>query len=339
VTADGPATIRTAHLGLGPIGLAVVRSVAARPWARVSSAVDVRPDLIGCDVGDLAGIGAVGVKVAGSLDASGPPGSADVVLHCTGSHLERETDRILAALAWGAGVVSSCEELAYPWFHHPTQARRIDDAAREAGRTVLATGINPGFAMDALALCMSAVSERVDRVEVHRVVDAATRRGPLQQKVGAGIEPAEFEARRAAGSIGHVGLVESVALIGAGLGWSLDAVEETLEPVLATATVATDVVSVRPGQVAGIRQVAVGRRAGEEVIRLHLDMYVGASDPGDHVVLVGSPTIRTDVSGLHGDVSTAAILANAAGSLGRLRPGLTTVLDLIPLRAAGPAGG
>jgi 4-hydroxy-tetrahydrodipicolinate reductase len=233
--------------------------------------------------------------------------------------------------------VSSCEELAYPWFHHPAEARRIDGAAREAGLTVLATGINPGFAMDALVLCMSAVAECVDRVEVHRVVDAATRRGPLQQKVGAGITPKDFESRRSAGTIGHVGLVESVALIAAGIGWSLDAIEETLEPVLAAKAIATDVVSVRPGQVAGIRQVAVGSRAGEELVRLQLDMYVGATDPGDHLVLVGSPTIRTDVSGLHGDVSTAAILANAVGSLGRLRPGLATVLDLLPLRPAGPA--
>ncbi len=326
--------VRTAHLGLGPIGLGALRSVAARPSLEIVAAIDVRSDLAGRDAGEVAGLSPLGVQVSPSLDDAGPHGTADVVVHCTGSHLERETDRILAAMAWGASVVSTCEELAYPWVHHPDHARRIDEAARASGRTVLATGINPGFAMDALGICLSAISERIDRVDVHRVVDAATRRGPLQQKVGAGIEVAEFEARKAAGSIGHVGLVESVAMIAAGLGWQLDRISESLEPVIAETAVRTTVVDVAPGQVAGIRQIAIGHDDGTERIRLHLDMFVDAPTPGDTWTIEGLPPLTGHIHGFHGDVSTAAIAANAAAAIPRLRPGLLTMLDLLPLRLA-----
>jgi 4-hydroxy-tetrahydrodipicolinate reductase len=329
--ATAPA-VRTAHLGLGPIGLGALRSVVARPGTRVVAAIDVRPEAAGCDVGSLAGLAPLGVVVAPSFAEAGPQGTADVVVHCVGSSLARETDRLLAAVDWGAHVVSTCEELAYPWHHHPDEARRIDAAARAAGRTVLATGINPGFAMDALALCLTAVSERVDRIDIHRVVDAATRRGPLQQKVGAGITAEEFAARHAAGTIGHVGLVESVAMIAAGLGWEIDRISETLEPVLAEAPVRTEVVDVAAGRVAGIRQIAVGHDGSTERIRLHLDMYVAATDPGDVLTIDGRPPISATVGGFHGDVSTAAIVANAVTALHRLRPGLLTMLDLVPLR-------
>jgi 4-hydroxy-tetrahydrodipicolinate reductase len=326
------ATIRTAHLGLGPIGLGALRSIAGRSLARIVGAVDVRTELADQDAGELAGLPRLGVPVRPSLDAVGPPGTADVVIHCTGSRLERETARILEALEWGAHVISTCEELAYPWVHHPEEARRIDAAARATDRAVLATGINPGFAMDALALCLTAVSERVERIDILRVVDAATRRGPLQQKVGAGISRAAFETRRADGTIGHVGLVESAAMLAAGLGWSVDRIDETLEPVLAEAAIRTDVVEVAPGQVAGIRQVASGRAGGVERIHLQLDMYVGAGDAGDTIRLSGDPAVEAVIRGFHGDVGTAAIVANAVSAIDGRGPGLLTMLDLLPLR-------
>jgi len=236
-------TLRVAVVGLGPIGLAAMRSILARPRTRLAAAVDIRDGLVGKDAGNLAGIGELGVQVAPTLDAAGPAGSADVVLLCTGSRIGDVADQITACLAWDASVVSSCEELSYPWFHHPNEARRIDEAAMDAGRAVIGTGVNPGFAMDTLALAVSGIAESVAAVNVHRIVDAATRRGPLQLKVGAGIRVDEFEARRAAGRIGHVGLIESAAMLGAGFGWTLESIDERLDPVIAGEDVATDVLA------------------------------------------------------------------------------------------------
>ncbi len=326
--------VRTVHLGLGPIGLGALRSVAGRSWSRVVGAVDKKDEFEGRDAGELAGIGHIGVPVRKSLSGVGSRSAADVVVHCTGSRIESEAERILEALDWGASVVSTCEELSYPWYHHPEVARRIDDAAKAAARTVIGTGINPGFAMDALAIALSGVAERVDRVDIHRVVDASGRRGPLQQKVGAGISPDAFAERRRAGSIGHVGLLESVAMVGAALGWTLDRIEETLDPVIAESPISTEFVSVQPGDVAGIRQVATGWSGDRELIRLHLDMFVGATEPRDTVSLDGVPTIRSVSTGLHGDICTAAIVANVVGAVPGLRAGLLTPLDLTLLHVA-----
>jgi 4-hydroxy-tetrahydrodipicolinate reductase len=330
-----PARTRTAHVGLGPIGLGVLRSIASRSWAQVVGGVDLRPELAGSDLGALAGTEPLGLKATAALGEVGPPGSADVVVLCTSSGAQAVEAQVLDALAWGAAVVTTCEELAYPWRHHPDVARRIDEAAKAAGRNVIATGINPGFAMDALALCLTGVAERVEGVSVRRVVDAATRRGPLQHKVGAGISPDEFEARRQARRIGHVGLVESAALIADGLGWELDGIEETLDPVIANRRTDTDVVSVEAGCVAGIRQVAVARAGGREVVRLDLEMYVGASDPIDRIEITGSPPLSISSPGFPGDACTAAITANAARASAGLPRGLLTALDLVPIRAYG----
>lgn len=327
--------IRVALMGLGPIGLGTLRSALRRPGMQLVAAVDVNEALQGQDAGLLAGLDALGVTVSPTLDAAGPAGTADVVLLCTGSHLDRVTDQIVACVEWGAAVASSCEELSYPWFHHPVEARRIDEAAKSAGRAVIGTGVNPGFAMDALAMALSGIAERVDGVKVRRVVDAGTRRGPLQMKVGAGITIEEFEARKAVHAIGHVGLVESAAMVGAGLGWGLDRIDETLEPVVAGEPITTDIVAVEPGGVAGIHHRSVGWIGDKAHVDLDLKMYVGAPDPGDTVVLEGDPPINVRVDGLHGDIATAAIVANVAGVVRDLQPGLRTMLDLQPLRAQG----
>ena len=325
--------IRIAHMGLGPIGLATYRVLRTRPWAGIIGAVDIDPRLQGLDIGELSHDGASGVHIVSAFDEIGPAGSADVVIHCAGSHLDKgATDQILSALAWGASVVSTCEELSYPWYHHPVAARAIDDAARASGLTVLATGVNPGFAMDALALYASGISERVTGVRVHRAQEAGVRREPLQRKVGAGITPAEFAARKSAGTIGHVGLVESVAMISRAFGFDVDTIGESLEPAIATQRLATQYYTVEPGQVSGIIHKARGFKNGEELVTLELDMFIGVPDPGDFVTLEGTPEVKLAVTGLHGDTCTAAIASNAVPALGHLPKGLVTMLDAAPVR-------
>ncbi len=325
--------LRIVHMGLGPIGLATLRVLRRRAWAVVVGAVDVDPALQGRDIGELVGDAPAGIQVRPTLRSLAPAGAADIVVHCASSRLgEGAADQVIEALTWRAGVVSTCEELSYPWFHHPAEARRIDEAARAAGKTVLATGINPGFAMDALAIYTSGICQHVTGVRVRRAQEAGVRREPLQRKVGAGITPEEFYARKRAGKIGHVGLVESVAMISAAFGFDMDRIDESLEPAIATDTLTTMHYTVKPGQVAGIIQRARGFKGDAELVTLELEMFIGVAEPGDYVTLEGTPNVTVAMHGLHGDLCTAAIAANAARALPAMRPGLATMIDAAAVR-------
>jgi 4-hydroxy-tetrahydrodipicolinate reductase len=231
----------------------------------------------------------------------------------------------------GAHVVSTCEELAYPWTTQPQLAAELDAAARRAGVTLLGTGVNPGYAMDALPLMLTAPCAAVRGVRVLRVVDAARRRGPLQRKVGAGLTPAEFEARVKSGLVRHVGLPESLHMLATRLGWRLDKMDDSITAVLADTAISTEFVEVAAGQVAGVRQIARGFMGGREVLHLELQMYVGAPAPRDSVEIDGDPPVQMTIAGgLHGDVATAAIVLNAASSVIRAAPGLASMAE-VPL--------
>jgi 2,4-diaminopentanoate dehydrogenase len=160
-------------------------------------------------------------------------------------------------------------------------------------------------------------------------VDASKRRLPLQKKIGAGLTSQEFRAQVAAGVIKHHGLPESIAMVADGLGFRLDEISETIEPMIADAAVKTEFLEVAQGQVAGVHQIARGTAAGEEKIFMELKMYVGAKEAADTVVLKGDPSLTLTIpGGTHGDVATAAVVVNAIPAILGAQAGLRTSRDL-----------
>lgn len=314
--------------GLGPIGRQIGRLAAERDDLRLTGGVDINPDLEGRDLGEVLGLGApLGLPVVRGLAALEAPAGA-VALHATGSVLARVAPQFTALLGAGFNVVSTCEELAYPFFHQPALARELDAVARDHGVTLVGTGVNPGFAMDTLPLALTAVSRRVDSVYVERRVAAGLRREPLQRKIGAGLSRAAFEAGVAAGTIRHVGLPESAAAIAAGLRWTLDRIEEQIDPVIAVERISTAFLTVEPGQVAGVHQVAWGWEGARERVVLDLTMAVSVPAAVDRAIISGDPDLTMTLEGIHGDTATAAIVLNSVTPVVAARPGLLTMAEL-----------
>lgn len=330
--------IRVVQFGVGPIGASIVRLMRQKATLEIVGAIDKDPAKAGRDLGEIVAAPDApwGVPVfADSSAALEKP--VDVVVHSTSSYLTSVMDQLLECLAAGCCVVSTCEELAYPFRKHPDLSAKLDSAAKEEGVALVGTGVNPGFVLDKLVLTLSAVSQRVDGARAVRVVDASKRRLPLQKKIGAGMTPEEFRAQVEAGVIKHHGLPESVAMVADGLGFAIDDISETIEPVIAQETVKTEFLEVAPGQVAGVHQVARGTAAGEEKIFLELRMYVGAKQPADTIELMGEPNLSLVIpGGTHGDVATAAVVVNAIPAIVAAPAGLRTSRDL-PL-AFFPAG-
>jgi hypothetical protein len=165
--------VRVIQYGLGPIGCAVARQVVEREGLALVGGVDVDPAIVGQDVGTAIGlVGPLGFAVDERLPDVLARTAADVVLHTTSSHLALVKPQILEIVGAGLDVVSTTEELSFPWAAHPAAAEEIDDAAKRAGVTVLATGVNPGFLMDTLPLALSGICQQVTHVEVRRAIDA-----------------------------------------------------------------------------------------------------------------------------------------------------------------------
>jgi 4-hydroxy-tetrahydrodipicolinate reductase len=303
--------LKVALVGLGPIGIEIGKALVAQKDVTVTAAAD--PAFAGRPIGDLVP-GAAGV-VDGTFKAALGRG-VDVAVLATTSRFAGIVADLEAAIAARVHVVSTCEELAAPGDDVETW-ERLNHAARDAGVTLLGTGVNPGFVMDRLVLQLAGACVHVDRVRVTRVVDASRRRGPLRKKVGEGLTQAQFQEGVRAGRIGHVGLRQSATLIAHGLGWKLDGYDETIEPVL-------------EGELClGLHQVGRGRVGARELITLDLTMAVNAEEPHDRILLEADPLMDVRVEGgTHGDRGTVGAVVNAVLRAPRAPRGLVTVADV-----------
>ena len=314
--------IKTLLFGLGPIGAGIGRLATEREEIELVGAVDSAPDKAGRPLYDVLGVerppGAADISIQADAETALAATRPQMVLHATGSYLPDVLSQLLSCAAVGASVVSTCEELSYPWRRHPELAKQLDAEAKSRGVALLGTGVNPGYVMDTLAVALSGVCQRVDSVRLTRIVDVATRREQLQRKVGVGLEIGEFRKRAATGRFGHVGLQESCRLVAEGIGWKLDALEEVIEPVVAP-----------DGSVGGMRQTARGMVSGKTVIDAVVQMSVGAERPRDEVEIDGTPPVRMVIDGgVQGDKATAAVILNAVPGVLAHAPGLITMLDL-----------
>jgi 4-hydroxy-tetrahydrodipicolinate reductase len=312
------APIEVVVVGAGPIGQGVAAAVSRRRGLVLAAVVDVDPAKVGTQV--------AGVSVRRELPP--PADEPRVAVLTTTSSLARLEGQVLECLDRGMAVVSTCEELAWPW-GAPEPARRIDDAARHAGRAVLGTGVNPGFVMDALPLALTAPCLRVDAVRVERVQDAASRRLPFQDKVGVGQDPTEVQAALDALRVGHVGLRESAALVAATLGLPTDAFAETRRVIVAETAVERAGRTVERGRALGVEQIGRATRAGQVVVELVFRATFGEARSFDRVLIEGEPRLDVRVEGgVPGDVATCAIVANAVPVVASAPGGLHTMADL-----------
>ena len=320
-------SIRVIQYGLGPIGSAVARHIVERPGLELVGGVDVDPAKVGVDMGEVIGLdGPLNFPVAGKL--ADVAADADVVMHTTSSYFDLFKEQVIEILQAGLDIVSTAEELSFPWLVHPEPAAEIDAAAKEAGKTVLGTGVNPGFLMDSLPLFITAICQRVDRIEVTRAMNASFRRGPFQAKIGSGLTVEEFEARMAAGRMGHVGLPESVGMVFDTLGKKLVRYESAVEAVVAEKLVKTEHFEVPAGRVRGLKQVARAFTDEGEFLTLTFIAALDAETDEDTIKISGRPDLEVRLRGTNGDIATVAIAVNAIRRVKEAAPGLVTMRDL-----------
>jgi 4-hydroxy-tetrahydrodipicolinate reductase len=324
--------INTVHVGIGPLGQKMVRFAVERGCFNIVGAVDTDPDKAGRELGELCGTHPLGIAVSSNLDDAIRSRPAEVALVATVSSIVSLENQIADLAKSKLNIVSTCEELFFPWNTQPEVSKRIDRICRENAVVCLGTGVNTGYLMDFLPTVLTGLCQNVKRVEVWRVQDASVRRIPFQQKIGAGLTPDEFEAKKSDGSLRHVGLPESVDFIADRLGWKLDRNVETLEPVIADRQINSGYKPIAKGMACGVQQVGGGFVGDREVIVLNFRAAVGEPESYDQVHIDGEPGIQSRIAGgVNGDIATCAITLNAVGSILQTAPGLKTMGDVPPV--------
>jgi 4-hydroxy-tetrahydrodipicolinate reductase len=327
-------------LGTGQMGCGIVRLLLEKQGLELVGVYGRRAERAGRDVGTAIGLGReLGLSIRGDLAELVEGVRPQVAIQATCSRLAEGAGEIETLLERGVNVISIAEEMAYPRARSPELAKRLDELAVAHGVTLLGTGVNPGFVLDLLVIALSGVCARVDAITAPRVNDLSPYGPSVLASQGVGLTPEAFHRQVENGTVvGHLGFPESIGMIAAALGWRIDRIEQSLEPIVSRVRRATPFVTVEPGLVAGCRQTAVAHRDGRPVIELihpqqihpHLEEIV----TGDCIEIAGEPPLRLSGSPeIPGGIATVALAINMIPRVLNAPPGLATMADL-PVPAA-----
>jgi len=309
--------VKVVSYGIGVIGRRLATHLLTKEGIEIVGAVDIDPEIVGKDLGEVLGGKKIGVVVSSDADKVLKETKPDVVCHTTMSYLRQTHRQFEQILRHGVDIVSTCEELGYPYATEEgtRYAIELDEFAKKHGATLLGTGINPGFLMDTLPTFLTGPCEEVESIYVTRQMNAATRRIPFQKKIGAGMTKKEFREAIDGGKItGHVGLEIRV---------------DPPEPVILDHDDGSDAIKVPKGVNAGTKQMAYGVMGGKPIITMDFKAYIGAPEEFDSVDIEGVPPIHQKISPcVHGDHGTIAMTTNMIPQVINAKPGLKTMVDL-----------
>lgn len=263
----------------------------------------------------------------------------DVALLATDSFTRKAFDRIKFVLEKKINVVSTAEELAYPQAQEPELAKQLDEIAKANGVTVLGTGINPGFVLDLLILALSGTCEEVEHIKASRVNDLSPFGRAVMVEQGVGVTREAFIEGAENGTIaGHVGFPESINMITDGIGWNLEKVEQTREPIMSSVYRKSEYAEVLAGNVAGCKQCGVGYVDGKVKIEMEHPQqilpYLEGQSTGDYITITGTPNINLQITPeIPGGIGTIAMCVNSIPHVINAKPGLKTMLDIPVPRA------
>ena len=326
--------------GLGAMGSGMAKMLLKKQGVDIVGAIDIG-EKIGKSMYEIIGVereDRIEVLV-GTPEEVIKEKAADVVLCCTDSYVKGAFDKIKFALENKINVISTAEEMSYPKAQSPEYAKKLDEIAKSNGVSVLGTGINPGLIMDLLVVIMTGCCESVESI-VSRRVNSLSPFGPtVMQEQGIGITVDEFRKGVETGQLaGHVGFQESINMISDAIGWKVDKVTTSMDPIV------TDIDRKAPygfaaaGNVAGVAMKGFGYVDGEIKIEMdhpqQIEPETVGVQTGDYVIINGTPNINmVNSPEVPGGIGTIAMCVNMIPQIINARPGLRTMIDLPVPRA------
>ena len=133
--------VRVVQFGTGKMAVYTMRYVLEK-GGEVVGAIDVNPNVIGKDIGDLIGKENIGVKVTALDEAEEmlKTTKPDIAIVTTMSLIKDVKDALMLCARLGINAISTCEEAFFPWNSNPTVTKEIDDMAKQTGCTITGSG-------------------------------------------------------------------------------------------------------------------------------------------------------------------------------------------------------
>lgn len=133
--------VKVVQYGVGKMSLYTMRYVYEKD-GEIVGAVDINPNVIGKDIGEILGTENKGVKVVSSENARQmlEETKPDIVIVTTMSLIKDVEEALMLCAELGINAITTCEEAFYPINSNPNITKKLDEIAKKNNCTITGSG-------------------------------------------------------------------------------------------------------------------------------------------------------------------------------------------------------
>ena len=187
--------LKIVQYGCGKMSVYTMRYVIDN-GGEIVGAVDINPNVIGKDIGDIMGTDKKGVVVENVANAEQMLMTLkpDCVIVTTMSLLADVEDALMLCAKCGVNAITTCEEAFYPMNSNPTLTTKIDQLAKENNCTITGSGYQDAFWGNLITTLVGA-SHNITKIKGSSSYNVEDYGIALAKAHGAGLTKEEFNAQ------------------------------------------------------------------------------------------------------------------------------------------------
>lgn len=328
--------------GFGAMGSGMAKMLLKKKGVEIVGVCDMAPNKVGKSVYEVLGVEREDrpeVIIKDNIEEVLTEKCCDICLCATDSFTKNAFPKLKYSLEKKINVISTAEEMAFPYAQSPELTKELDNIAKENGVTVLGTGINPGLIMDLLVVCLTGCMIDVEHIEAKRVNSLSPFGPAVMEEQGVGLTVEAFEKGVSDGTLaGHVGFPESIQMIAKAIGWEVEKIEQQMKPIVTSVDRKSLFGFAKAGDVAGVNMTGQGYVNGEVKIDMihpqQIEPEMEGTYTGDYITIKGTPEVNMSIKPeVEGGLGTIAMCVNMIPHVINADPGLKTMIDLPVPRA------
>ena len=203
--------IKVVQYGTGKMSVYTMRYVYEK-GAEIVGAIDVNPEVIGKDIGEIMGTEPKGVKVVSLEEAENmmKETKPDIAIVTTMSLICDVEDALMLCAKLGVNAITTCEEAFYPMNSNPKITKKIDEMAKQTGCTITGSGYQDIY-WGQLISSMAGSTQTIKKIKGSSSYNVEDYGIALAKAHGAGLSLEEFDQQIA--SVDRISDEERQAMI------------------------------------------------------------------------------------------------------------------------------
>jgi 4-hydroxy-tetrahydrodipicolinate reductase len=322
--------IKAVSVGVGMTG-SQCAGYMTRRGVDIVGAVEIDENLIGKDVGDVAGIGSIGIVIGNNLDAALKETHPDIAIVCTRDVIEEIEPTLRTCAENGVNAITTSQEAYFPNLYDPKRTQTLDAAAKAAGVTILASGIQDVFWTN-LPVALSGACHSIKKISGTNVALLDDFGATVAEEAFIGSTVAHFREATSAFGEPQDAFTTTLYVLAEKLGLHPAGVKAEYEPILAKEDRFAPIIerTIPEGDMTGY--IVTTEVATEEGVPLKCAFHSKLSEPGDKSLnrwdIEGDPDINVITEEMHGEVTTTSGLINRIPDVIAAAPGFLTVNEM-----------